>query len=439
MHRIFSKPLLLSECMLNIERFRQSLAAFYANRLTDKRTWLTNRTLFVLAGLALIFCASVFVGIGAKNALLPSGSHDLQWTPSRDLIAGVNPYENFLRWKNDGNELTPPHFLNQSPSYPASVYVLLSPIAPLDWPIAKLTWLVLNLCMIALIIAGLQRTFPIQSPILFFLVVTLFLCSTPLRASLGAGQINLLSIAAFIWSYHYAQLPSDNDARLSGILLAIAWVKYSLTFPLSLIFINQKNWKPMLIAIGIHIALTVIAALQLNMWPQQFFFSSVEVVLMGSGTGFLNLSALAMKLHLPTTLALFSIVIVIVSVGVQISRLPNADPLPLLASMGLFSYAVFYHHEYDFVVLILLAWCIARKQLGLPAVIASTALIVLSWGGMWLVNEIHPALGVAGNLLVSITEVLMIAAFYSTLFLLAKHFVQRRTAKGKLSDRVLAF
>jgi hypothetical protein len=134
---------------------------------------------------------------------------------------------------------------------------------------------------------------------------------------------------------------------------------------------------------------------------------------------------------------MFAIVTVMIAVGVQISRLPNADPLPLLASMGLFSYAVFYHHPYDFIVLILLAWCIARKQLGAPAVIASTSLIVLSWGGLWLVNEIQPALGVAGNVLVSITEVLMIAAFYSTLFLLAKHFVRRRTAK--LSDRVLAF
>jgi hypothetical protein len=437
MHRIFSKSLLLSECILNIEHFRQSLAAFRASLLTDRRAWRTNRTLLVLVGLALIVCASVFVGIGAKNALLPSGSHDLQWTPSRDLVAGVNPYENFLRWKSEGNELTPPHFLNQSPGYPASVYVLLSPIAPLDWPVAKLTWLVLNLSMIALIIAGLQRTFPIQSPVLLFLVVTLFLCSTPLRASLGAGQINLLSIAAFLWSYHYAQQPGANNARLSGLLLAIAWVKYSLTFPLSLIFINQKNWRPLLIAIGIHSVLTVIAALQLNLWPQQFFFSSVEVVLMGSGTGFLNLSALAMKLHLPIAFAMFAIVTVMIAVGVQISRLPNADPLPLLASMGLFSYAVFYHHPYDFIVLILLAWCIARKQLGAPAVIASTSLIVLSWGGLWLVNEIQPALGVAGNVLVSITEVLMIAAFYSTLFLLAKHFVRRRTAK--LSDRVLAF
>ncbi len=423
---------------MNIEQFRQSFAVLRANLLTGARPWYANRTVLLIVALVLTICATTFVGIGARNALLPSGSHDLQWTPSRDLVAGVNPYHNFLQWKNDGNELTPPHFLNQSPSYPASVYVLLSPVALLDWPLAKLTWLVFNLGLIALIIAGLQRTFPIQSPIVLFTVVAIFLCSTPLRASLGAGQINLLSIAAFLWSYHFAQKQGVGNARLSGMLLAVAWVKYSLTFPLSLIFINQKNWRPLCIAIAIHSVLTVIAALQLNLWPQQFFFSSVEVVLMGSGTGFLNLSALAMKLHLPTVVALFTIGTIMLATGIHISRLSNADPLPMLALLALFSYAVFYHHEYDFVVLILLAWCIARRQLSVSAAIASTALITLSWGGLWLASEVQPALGITGDILVTVTEVLMVAAFYSTLFLLAKDTRPRRHAKLS-PNRVLAF
>ena len=397
--------------------------------------WQTSRVLQCTAVVTLLILSTLFVGVGAKNALLPSGSHDLQWTPSRDLIAGVNPYQNFLQWRDDGHELTPPHFLNQSPSYPASAYVLLSPIALLDWPGAKISWLVVNLSLIALIIVALQRTFPINSPILLFVVVAIFLCCTPLRASLGAGQLNLLSIAAFLWSYYFSQKNDTGSTRLSGALLAVAWIKYSLTFPLSLIFVNQKNWRPILIAATIHSLLTIIAALRLNMWPHEFFFSSVEVVLMGHGTGFLNLSALAMKLHLPTTFALCAICTVMLAIGIQISRMQRTDPLPLLALLALFSCAVFFHHEYDFVVLILLAWCMAQRKLSAVATFSSASLLVFSWAGLWLAQEVQPALGMFGSVICTMAEVLMVAAFYSTLVLLANHLCHKR----ELTNRVLAF
>lgn len=378
---------------------------------------LPKQAILRLITLVLVVLAAAFVITGATNALSPTGSHDFQWTPANDLLKGINPYAGFLQWEAAGNEFTPPHFLHQSPSYPASVYVMLAPLAALEWPTAKLVWLVINLCLIALLLLGLQRQFPIRNSTLLLFVGLAFLCSTPLRASLGAGQHNFLSLAAFIWSYHYATRPGEANARLSGLLLALAWVKYSLTFPLTLLFVCRGKWKPVVIASIIHFILTVIAALQLKMWPHEFFFSSIDVVLMGDGSGFLNLVAIAMKLNLPVAIAIAVILFATGSLLWLLPRVKAADDLLLMAFLGLFSCAVFYHHSYDFVVLLLGAWALARQAIEGRTAIAFATLISLAWCGQWMVHEV--ATHSDGALLVAtqITDSLLVVVFYCTLAL----------------------
>ncbi len=377
-----------------------------------------GRMLLVCFIAALAILATAFVGTGVKNALAPTGSHDFQWTPAKELLAGRNPYADFIQWKENGNEYTPPHFLNQSPSYPASVYVLLTPMAALDWPTAKLLWLCTNLCLIGLLLLGLQRVFPLRNKALFVTIALLFLCSTPLRASLGAGQLNFLSLAAFIWAWHFAQTPGAANAKISGLLLAVAWVKYSLTFPLTLLFICRGRWKPVIFASIIHAALTIAAAIQLGMWPHEFFLSSVHVVLMGDGTGFLNLVAISMKLKLPMVLALTIIVAATAYIIWLLPRMKTADDMLLMSFLGLFSCAVFYHHGYDFIVLLLCAWSIARHAVtGMPA-IATVTLLVLAWVGQWLMHEIAAHLGTIGPMAATLTDNLLVVIFYCTLGLI---------------------
>lgn len=379
----------------------------------------------------------MFVTTGAINALSPEGSHDFQWTPTRDLISGVNPYAEFLQWKADGNELTPPHFLNHSPSYPASVYVLFAPIASLDWPTAKLVWLIINLFLISAMLSGLQRLFPINRPALLFGLVIVFLCATPLRASLGAGQHNFLSLAAFIWAYHYAK--NHNNVKISGLLLAIAWVKYSLTFPLTLLFICRGKWKPIILASLIHAALTIVAALKLNMWPHEFFLSSVEVVMMGDGTGFLNLVAITMKLNLPLLVA---VTLILASTGYLFWWLPGAkceDDLLLMTFLGLFACAVFYHHGYDFIVLLFCAWSIARGSVqGIHAMSCAT-LLIIAWAGQWLVYELAPHLGTAGLIATQITDNLLVVVFYCTLALIWRRLHSTHAEKLASGTTSLSF
>lgn len=386
----------------------------------------TNNRARILSAIGfslLVILAVLFVGTGANNALSPNGSHDFQWTPAKDLIDGINPYRDFMQWREQGNTSVPPHFLNQSPSYPASTYVMLSPFAHLDWDLAKRAWLITNLALIGLLVLGMQKTFPVKKPAILALLALAFLIASPLRTSLGAGQHNFLSLAAFIWAYYFVQ--NGRNTTLSGVLLAVAWVKYSLTFPLTLIFLRRGSIKPVLIASAIHAFLTCIAAWRIGMWPHEFFFSSVSVVLMGDGTGFLNLIALCMNLNLPLHVPLIAISIATVSVTVALLHYRDTDTLKVLAFLGLFSCAVFYHHGYDFVVLLFCAWALAQNKLH-GATAASTAFLLgMAWVGHWFVSELSPLLGIQ---LTTAADYLLISVFYCTLFLMARSIYTNHTA-----------
>lgn len=426
MQRIFSKSIFLTECILTLE---QLLPQRVSHVPALSMPPLTRRRLYWLLLAVLTVAALVCIAIGAKNALLENGSHDFQWFPARDLLAGINPYQYFIEWKNGGYDLTPPHFLNQSPSYPASVYVMLAPLGMLEWEIAKIVWLVINLSLIALLLLGMQKQFPIDQPMLLVIVPLLFLCSTPLRASLGAGQMNLLSLTAFIWSYYYAQRHNHLSQTLAGILLAIAWTKYSLTFPLTLIFINERNWRPIVVAAGVHAVLTLIASWQLSLLPHEFFFSSVAVVMMGNVTGFANISAIAMMLHVPAIAAMSLIIFALAVIACKTYRLTQVQPLVLMSFLALISYTLFYHHNYDFIVLLLLAWCIATEKMSVPTTVATLTLITLSWFGLWLADELQAFFLLESTYLTSMAVSLQVLAFYVSLALFANSLWRCRGEK----------
>ena len=380
----------------------------------------------LIAAILTVFAvlAVLFVGTGVKNALSPEGSHDFQWTPSRDVIDGVNPYRTFIDWNNasqlvdglaEARASVPPHFLNQSPSYPASAYVLLAPFAHLDWQAAKQMWLLANLVFIGLLLTGMQKVFPVTNRAVLALLFLSFLIASPLRSSLGAGQHNFISLAAFVWSYYFAR--EGNNKTLAGALLAIAWIKYSLTFPLTLIFLRDKNYKPVLIAAGIHAVLTCVAAWRIGMWPHEFFFNSVQVVLMGDGKGFLNLIAISMTLNLPLPVPLVVVALATVAVSVAVIRYRKADTLLVLGFLGLFSCAVFYHHGYDFVVLLLCSWALAQNKLHGAAATSTAFLLAMAWVGQWLAKELSVFVGTTPALA---ADYLLISVFYCTLFLTAR-------------------
>jgi len=364
----------MQKVILNLACFKSFIPSFDVLERSKRVNLL--QALMVTGFLTMLVLAVLFIGTGVNNALAPTGSHDFQWTPSKDVVDGVNPYRDFISWQEQGHDSVPQHFLNQSPSYPASTYILLSPFA-------------------ALVLA--------------------FLIASPLRTSLGAGQHNFISLAAFVWAYYYAH--NGKNKGLSGLLLSIAWIKYSLTFPLTIIFLRRGGIKPVIIAATTHAVLTCIVAWRIGMWPHEFFFSSVQVVLMGDGTGFLNLIAISMNFDLPLPVPLTLIGLATLGVAYVLYRNHEADPLTVMAFLGLFSCAVFYHHGYDFVVLLLCAWALAQGRIQGAIKYATICLLSIAWFVQWFTQELAGQLGPYPAIC---ADALLIAVFYYTVYLFAK-------------------
>ena len=403
----------MQKVILNLACFKSFIPSFDVLERSKRVNLL--QALMVTGFLTMLVLAVLFIGTGVNNALAPTGSHDFQWTPSKDVVDGVNPYRDFISWQEQGHDSVPQHFLNQSPSYPASTYILLSPFAHFEWQTAKTLWVVANLIFIGLLLMGMQKVFPVRSPTILAALVLAFLIASPLRTSLGAGQHNFISLAAFVWAYYYAH--NGKNKGLSGLLLSIAWIKYSLTFPLTIIFLRRGGIKPVIIAATTHAVLTCIVAWRIGMWPHEFFFSSVQVVLMGDGTGFLNLIAISMNFDLPLPVPLTLIGLATLGVAYVLYRNHEADPLTVMAFLGLFSCAVFYHHGYDFVVLLLCAWALAQGRIQGAIKYATICLLSIAWFVQWFTQELAGQLGPYPAIC---ADALLIAVFYYTVYLFAK-------------------
>src|SRR5262249_10159999 len=95
-------------------------------------------------------------------------------------------------------------------------------------------------------------------------LIGLFLASTPVRTTIGNGQQGLWSFFFFLSSVHFQQRKSSS---LAGLFLAASWLKYTITAPLSLIFIRHGWRTPLSVAIAIHIALTFFLGIWLSDSP----------------------------------------------------------------------------------------------------------------------------------------------------------------------------
>src|SRR5262249_52710798 len=82
----------------------------------------------------------------------------------------------------------------------------------------------------------------------------LFLASTPVRNSIGNGQQGLFSFFFFLLAL---TLQQRNKTPLAALCLAVSWLKYTITFPLSLVFLRREWKQTLLIAVFIHIGLTI--------------------------------------------------------------------------------------------------------------------------------------------------------------------------------------
>jgi hypothetical protein len=325
-----------------------------------------NKTFRTLLIAILVLGSALSVAQGVKNAL--QRSQDFQWSPSRSLLEHDDPYSAYLISKGRSQ------FLAQTPAYPATGLVFLWPYAALNWDSAKLLWAVSNIFFTATILYRIFALFPDTTPgESKFLIATIFLMGTPWRNALGNGQQSILTLAFFLISAS----PSVNTP-IRGLSAAISWIKYTISFPLSLFLAKSKDgWSVLTTAGAIHLALLLSLAAWTHTNAWDLFIGSAKVAASPindmAQSGVIDTFAVAARLGFSSALIPTAASLLILVISYFATR-RDSDTLSCLSILSLASMTVCYHGSYDYVVLIFpLAYALRER----PTTIRASIYLVL--------------------------------------------------------------
>ncbi len=187
--------------------------------------WLLTRPVLWLG----TFLAIVSVADGFRNSILYS--LDFQWSPAWLLTRHIDPWATYLSGDPAHNIL-----LNQVPNYLHELYVWMLPFAYLPILPAKLIWAVVNLVLVLVSCWCVARLYELERRRAWLLTIFV-LTSTPLRVTIGNGQVTaLILVALALWA-----VVASAEGR--GLLMGVAWVKYSVPPVLSIFLLLRRRWR----------------------------------------------------------------------------------------------------------------------------------------------------------------------------------------------------
>tara|TARA_E500000178_G_scaffold183468_1_gene181891 strand:- start:259 stop:1383 length:1125 start_codon:yes stop_codon:yes gene_type:complete len=179
----------------------------------------------------LIILSILSLGRGIFNAYLHS--HDFQYSPAVMAWSGVNHYQYVL---NGGREMANDILmLSQNGEYGQGLFILLYPFTLLSWDFAKFTMMIINVFLSIFLPIFLSKKFNLSRE-KTFLLLTLFLISTPCRNVIGNGQISFIMLFFLSFPFFYKQI---SHIILSGVV----YLKYNIGYLLFLYFLSKKEIK----------------------------------------------------------------------------------------------------------------------------------------------------------------------------------------------------
>lgn len=345
----------------------QSFVRASARRVAQlARGWFVVGLLLALAALSLLR--------GLSQAVAgPEGGQDFQWSGTRALMEQRNPFAEYLEYAQ--GKRGKPYPLTQSPGYPASGYVFLMPFGALDWPVARVGWAVANVLFTIGIVVGLQKWSPLPDPRLPWVAAALLVMAAGYRGVLTTGQHAIFVVAFFVWSLVLA----ERAKWLAGLLLAVSWFKYTITFPLTFIFLTRRTYPVILVAVLVHALLTVLLAWWIHVSPEQLVLQPLRVAMLSTGNSALDIFGLAQRIGVDKSLTSVISLGLLAACGL-VGRLGEGrDDLLTLALLSLVACAIFFHLTYDYVVLVFPLWyCLKHGIRHRPPQLLA-ALVVLMW------------------------------------------------------------
>jgi hypothetical protein len=173
--------------------------------------------------------AVLSVADGIRNSILHS--LDFPWSPTSLLLQRVDPWAVYLAG-DAGHRI----LLNQVPNYLHELYVWMLPLGCIPLLPAKLLWAAINVLLVLMSCACVAYLYELDGPKGWLLTI-LVLTSTPFRVTIGNGQVTALVLAALaLWAFVAA-----SSGR--GLLLGVAWAKYSVPPVLAFFLLLQRRWR----------------------------------------------------------------------------------------------------------------------------------------------------------------------------------------------------
>lgn len=361
-----------------------------------------------IAILALMALASLSRGF--SNALEVDRSDDFQWEPARRLLSGENPYQSFIETGWAEPRVTDADGNNTPPNYPVTGYVFLAPYAAWDWSTAKTGWAVTNFVGAGFLVWAIWIIARPGTPNARFWTMAaclLMLSSSPMREQISAGQHTIFSVTALLWAWILGQ--KDGRWRwISFVLIAISWLKFSVTVPLTLAFLIHRRWREPLGALMLHVSLLALTCLWTGTGPVAMgldFLKATRLGLSHQGIHSDVWDTLAVGRALAPNfgpagglISVWCLVAVAWIAKKRASRLPG-DHLGTFALLAMSSCLVGFHFRYDFLVYgITLAWLLGGVG-ELPVKAVAGAVAALNWfGARALENHFYePFDAIAGN------------------------------------------
>jgi hypothetical protein len=311
--------------------------------------FLTSKTVLVLGSIASL----VSMAAAIRKTILYG--LDFQWSDVRLLLQHRDPWAVYL----SGD----PHheiLLNQVPNFLHELYVLLLPFAFVSFGTGKLIWAACNLLFVAVLGGCVARLYELdrrKTWLLFVIVLT----GTPFRVTIENGQNDALALMCIaLWAV-------VGSERGRGLLLGLAYEKYSLPPVFALFLLMRKRWKLLLWSL----LPPLLGFLLVDTWlptPWQTLLSEPFRAALRRGNvsrGIANIMAVTEKVsqhvqHAPAWTAmlpyLLGLVLAFVFAAYFARNAAEVDGRILLACLMAASLACFKHQIYDFLALI---FCLA--------------------------------------------------------------------------------
>ena len=313
----------------------------------------------ILTGLLILAVGSTVQA--AANAM--ARSQDLQWSGVRLLLAHEDPWAVYL-----GPNGHAAFNMSQFPNYLPILYVLLVPIGWMGLTGAKITWLICNV-VFAVASGVLAARFYGLGKWGTFAVACLMLAATPTRMTIGNGQMGLAVL--FLWSVSLLSVRlTDGRSAVAGV----SYLKFSFAPALFFYLLFRGGVRSVLMSALPNVAATLAVWIWLTGGRDlgevgRLIFEPLIV----SRTGYFpsggepNLMDAIQGMMLPFTstpgwlnhpeidrvtypAAMLSCLVLMYFV---MRRTANASVQWQVAVMATASYALFKHHDYDSVVLLL--------------------------------------------------------------------------------------